>query len=435
LDRFPSSDEPGSRDQFDTFEGDFLAAGFLWRIRAGGVFGRFGDIIEYQQAHGREKRLEEETATMTKNKSPIRILVTGGHHDPALAVIEELKKRGDFEFDWIGHRFSLRGERTESVEFRTISKQGIPFHDLRTGKLYKTGLTEWLKIPLGFLQALFILLKIRPRLVVSFGGYLAAPVVLAAFVLGIPAVTHEQTVVFGWANRLISLFARRVFVFWESSLAYFPKSKTVLTGNPIRRAVFEEKTKRFRFRNPLPVVYVTGGKQGSHLINEAVRSALSQFLEKYNLIHQTGSSEVFQDYQKINLLKGQLPKKLRDRYIVQEYFGLDEIGAVYAAAALVVGRAGANTVTELAALGKPSILIPIPWVSRQEQFRNAQILAERGAALVLPEEQLAARPLLAAIDTVLEDLPRYRKAAGEARRLIDRRASAKIAEEIVHLLD
>lgn len=365
---------------------------------------------------------------------PVRVVVTGGHLDPALAVIEELKKRGDFEFHWVGHRSSLRGERVESVEFRTISKQGIPFHVLRTGKLYKTGLTEWWKVPGGFLQALLILLKVRPRLVISFGGYLAAPVVLAAFVLRIPAVTHEQTVVFGWANRFISLFARKVFISWESSRAYFPKSKTVLTGNPIRRAIFEKKTKRFRFRNSLPVIYVTGGKQGSHLINEAVRSALSQFLEKYNLIHQTGSSEIFQDYQKINLLKSQLPKKLRDRYIVQEYFGLDEIGAVYAAATLVVGRAGANTVTELAALGKPAILVPIPWVSRREQFRNAQLLAENGAALVLPEEELSAQALLAAIRTILRDLPKYQKAAAGLRRLVDRRAAAKIADEIVHHL-
>lgn len=372
---------------------------------------------------------------MTSNKSPVKILFTGGHHDPALAVMEELKKRGNFRLYWIGHRFSLRGEKTESVEFRTIAKQGIPFYDLQTGKIYKTGLGEWLKVPLGFLQSLFILSKIRPRLVVSFGGYLAAPVVLAAFLLGIPAVTHEQTVVFGWANRFISLFAKKVFVSWKSSLVYFPRRKSVLTGNPIRKAVFEEKTTRFRFRNPLPVIYVTGGKQGSHVINEAVRSALSKFLDKYNLIHQTGSSEIFQDYSKLTLLKSQLPRNLKERYIVQEYFGLEEIGSAYAAAALVVGRAGANTVTELAALGKPAILIPIPWVSRREQFRNAQILAENGAALVLAEEELSARSLLAAIDAMLKNLPKYRKAAAKLPHLVDRQASAKIADEIVRLIN
>lgn len=372
---------------------------------------------------------------MDHQRKSIRIVVTGGHQDPALAVIEELRERGSFEFYWIGHRFSLRREKTESVEFRTVAKQGIPFYDLHTGKLYNTGFTEWLKIPFGFFEAFFLLLKIRPRLILSFGGYLAAPVVLAAFVLRIPAVAHEQTVVFGWANRFVSIFAKKIFVSWKSSLAYFPEGKTVLTGNPVRREVFEERTKRFRFRNSLPVVYVTGGKQGAHVINEAVRSALSQFLEKYNLIHQTGSSEIFQDYQKLALLKSQLPKKLQSHYILQEYFGLDEIGAVYAAATLVVGRAGANTVTELAALGKPSVLIPIPWVSRQEQLLNAQILSKRGAALILSEEQLSSHSLLVAVESILKDLPHYQKVASEVGGIVDRSASAKIADEVIHLLD
>jgi len=348
--------------------------------------------------------------------------------------MEELGRRGRFQFHWIGHRFSMRGEKAESVEFRTISKLGIPFYELQTGKFYKAGWREWLRIPGGLLQALLILLRVRPRLVVSFGGYLAAPVVLAAFLLGIPSVTHEQTAIFGWANRFISLFARKVFLSWESSRAYFPKRKSVLTGNPIRQEIFERRTNRFRFREPLPVIYITGGKQGSHLINEVVRSSLSKFLEKYNLIHQTGSSATFQDYAKLTLLRSQLPKRLREHYIVQEYFGLEEIGAVYAAATLVVGRAGANTITELAALGKPAVLIPISWASRREQFRNAQILSEKGAAVVLSEEGLSARVLLAAIEAVLKDWNRYKKAAASLRSLVNRRAAAKIATEVLSLI-
>lgn len=365
----------------------------------------------------------------------VPIIITGGHHDPAVAVMEKLKERGNFKFYWIGHRYSLRGERTDSVEYKTITRLGIPFFELRTGKLYRSGISELIKIPLGLAHAFYLLWKIRPRLVVSFGGYLAAPVVLAAFILRTPVVTHEQTVVFGWANRLIALFAKRIFVSWKSSLKYFPSQKTVLTGNPIRQAVFEERTKRFRFRNDLPVVYVTGGKQGAHVINEAVRGVLSQFLERCNLIHQTGSSESFQDYQKLSLLKAQLPKRLRERYVIQEYFGLDEIGAVYASASVVIGRAGANTITELAALGKPAILIPIPWVSQQEQFRNAQILAEKGAALILEEEKLSSRALLRALEELLSQLPRYLRAARGTRRLVNLDASSRIAAEIIRLLD
>ena len=364
----------------------------------------------------------------------VSILITGGHHDPAVAVIGALRERGKFRFFWIGHRYSLSGERTESVEFKTITRLGIPFYHLRTGKIYRSSLWELWKLPLGFFHALYLLMRVRPRIVISFGGYLAAPVVLAAYFLRIPVVTHEQTVVFGWANRLISLFARRIFISWKSSAKYFPPRKTILTGNPVRSEVFEERTKRFRFRNSLPTVYVTGGKQGSHVINEAVRGSLSQFLENYNLIHQTGSSARFQDYQKLSILKDQLPSKLQNRYILQEYFGLEEIGAVYAGAGVVVGRAGANTVTELAALGKPAILIPIPWVSRREQFLNAQILAERGAAVVLEEEQLSSRLLLQTLKAVFQNIKGYQKAAEEAQIITNPRAAHRIADEIIRLL-
>jgi len=369
-----------------------------------------------------------------KREKPIPIVITGGHQDPAIAVMEALGERGNFQFFWIGHRYSLSGEITESVEFKTITRLGIPFFELQTGRLYRSSWRELIKLPWGFLHALYLLIRLRPRVVVSFGGYLAAPVVLASYFLRIPAVTHEQTVVFGWANRFISRFAQRIFVSWKSSLKYFPSRKTVLTGNPVRPEVFEERTKRFRFNNDRPVVYVTGGKQGSHIVNEAVRGVLSQFLENYNLIHQTGSSTRFQDYQKLSILKSQLPRKLQNRYILQEYFGLDEIGAVYRAAAVVIGRAGANTVTELAALGKPAILIPIPWVSRREQFRNAQILEEIGAAVVLEEEQLSSRSLKHNLDDIFANLRKYQKAAQESRRLINPRAASQIASEIIRLL-
>lgn len=365
---------------------------------------------------------------------PIRIVITGGHHTPALAVMEELGNRGNFEFHWIGHEVSLSGEATPSIEMRTIKKLGIPFYALRAGKFYRTDLLEWLKIPLGFSHAFFLLLKIRPRLIISFGGYLAGPVVLAGLFLGIPSVTHEQTVVVGWANKFIALLAKKVFVSWSQSVPNFPKGKVVLTGNPVRRSIFVEKTKRFRFRNDLPVIYITGGKQGSHLINEAVQGALSQFLKKYNLLHQTGSSQMFRDYQKLVLLRSQVSAGLRDRYIVQEYFGEDEIGSVYAAASLVVGRSGANTVTELAVLSKPAVLIPLSWVSHQEQMRNAQILARHGAAVVLPEERLSPKSLLQAVDHIASNFTRYHEAAAEVKKLANLNAATMIAEEIIKLL-
>ena len=362
-----------------------------------------------------------------RGENPVKIVVTGGHHTPALAVMAELKKRGNFQFHFIGH--------TTSVEKRTIERLKIPFYNLKTGKLYKSGVGELLKIPFGFFQALGLLLKIRPKLIISFGGYLAAPVVLAGFILRIPAVTHEQTVVSGWANRFSARLARKIFVSWEESLKFFHKEKTVLTGNPLREEIFNPVGKKISLGRDLPTVYLTGGKQGSHVLNEVVRTALSQFLEKYNFIHQTGSASVFQDYQKLILLKRQLPKLLQKRYIVQEYFGEEEIGAVLQAADVVVGRSGANTVSELAALGKPAVLVPIPWVSHNEQEENAKILADRGAALILSQKELSASRLLAALEEIFRNFEEFKTNAQKAKELIRPDAASRIASEILAMLD
>jgi UDP-N-acetylglucosamine--N-acetylmuramyl-(pentapeptide) pyrophosphoryl-undecaprenol N-acetylglucosamine transferase len=374
-------------------------------------------------------------ADNSPENKPIRVVVTGGHYTPALAVIEALGKRGNFEFRWVGHRYSFADRQKVSPEYRAVTKIGIPFHDLRAGKLYGIhSLKKLIEVPMGVFYALHLLLKIRPRLIISFGGYLAAPVVLAGFFLRIPAVTHEQTAVSGWANRFIGRLAKKVFISWKQSAQFFPSGKVVLTGNPLREAIFKTGGKHFHFPDRLTTVYVTGGKQGAHVINETVRNSLSEILERYNLIHQIGDASEYRDYQRIMMLKGQLPSRLRRRYVARAYFGEDEIGAVYKAADIVVGRAGANTVTEVAALGKPAILIPIPWVSHDEQTKNAQLLEKLGSAIIIPQEKLSPDSLLGALKKIAGGLERYRRKAEEAREFVDLSAADKIAEEVMLLL-
>jgi len=170
------------------------------------------------------------------------------------------------------------------------------------------------------------------------------------------------------------------------------------------------------------------------VINEAVRASLSEFLKRYNVIHQTGSSEKFQDYQKIMLLKGQLSIELTRRYVIQEYFGEEEIGPVFKAADLVVSRSGANIVTELAALGKPAVLIPIPWASHNEQMENAKMLKRAGLAEIIPQDELSSERLLQELEKMAKDLERYRKGGKEAKKLVDLSAADKIADEVLKLL-
>ena len=370
-----------------------------------------------------------------------KIVFIGGHHTPALAVLDSLRRKHQtpntkHQIHWVGHKYSMWGDKNVSAEYQEVTKRGIPFYDLKAGKLYKTfHPLKLIRLPFGFLQAAYYLLKIRPDLIVSFGGYLAPPVVIAGWLLGIPSVTHEQTVIGGWANKLVARFAKKIFVSWEESLKHFPEEKTIVTGNPLRRSIFEVKNPLSPLFSPLnPTLYITGGKQGSHVINEAVKGALPELLKKYNVIHQCGRSTVYDDYQELSSDGGELSSDLRSRYILRDYITEEEIGAVFAAADVVISRAGANIVCELAALGKPAILIPIPWVSHNEQHKNAQILVDAGSAVILEEKDLSAESILLCSDELFANLEKFKKGGKRAQKLIRLDAAEKIAEEIVRAL-
>ncbi len=380
----------------------------------------------------------------------VKLIFVGGHHTPALAVLDALVTSYQLPvtgFRWIGHRFSMWGDKNVSAEYQEVTRRGIPFYDLKAGKLYKTfHPLKLIRLPFGFLQAFYYLVVTRPQLIVSFGGYLAPPVVMAGWLLRIPSVTHEQTVEGGWANRLVSKFAKKVFVSWEDSLKYFPRGKTIVTGNPLRRAVLDQiRNPKFEIRNKFKIlnpkfktIYVTGGKQGSHVLNVAAGHALPELLKKYNIIHQCGRSTVYDDYETLSaILSTQypLPNTLNPgQYLLKDYFTEDEIGSVFAACDVVISRAGANIVYELAALGKPALLIPIPWVSHDEQMKNAQILVDAGSAVILEEKDLTPATLILRSNRVLENLEKFRAGGKQAQKLVRLDAADNIAKEISECL-
>ena len=385
-----------------------------------------------------------------------KIVFVGGHHTPALAVVDALARK--CQIFWIGHKYSMWGDKNVSAECQEVTRRGIPFYDLKAGKLYKTfHPRKLIRLPFGFLQAFYYLLKIRPQLIVSFGGYLSPPVVIAGWLMGIPSVTHEQSASGGWANRLVAKFAKKIFVSWEESLKYFPKEKTTVTGNPLRKEIFvsrhsdpersegeesltnvrqpETSSEILRYtQDDRRTIYITGGKQGSHVLNVAVGHALPELLKKYNIIHQCGRSSVFDDRQELSSGKEELNSDLRSRYILQDYFTEEEIGPVFAAADVVISRAGANIVYELAALGKPAILIPIPWVSHDEQHKNAEVLANAGSALILEEKDLTSESLTVRTDELFANLEKFKEGGQRAQKFICLDAADRIAEEIAKIL-
>jgi len=363
-----------------------------------------------------------------------KVVITGGHLTPALAVAEELKKRG-WEIIFFGRKYAAEGVKTPSVESEIVPKIGIPFYPLAAGRIQRR-FTRWtipaiLRIPLGFIQAILYLRKIRPDAVLSFGGYVSAPVVFAGWLMRIPVVTHEQTTVKGLATKFNSLFAKKIAVSWKTNLGDFPPQKVVFTGNPIRKDIFKFNKKiwqELNFEKKLPLVFITGGNQGSYTINMAVGEIIPQLVKIANVFHQCGHLNAFADFERLKDIRNKLPEKLKSRYQVKKYLSGEEMGTLLYKADLVVSRAGANTVAELAALGKPCILIPLPWLYQNEQENNARMLEKVGIAEVLLQKDLSGKNLLRLIKKMLDNLSSYQKNAIKAKKLVCLKAAEKIAD-------
>ncbi len=353
---------------------------------------------------------------------PLRLAITGGgtggHVSPAVAVIEALREQvpGDsLDLLYLGSR--------EGAEARIIPLMGVGYKAVSTGKLRRyfslQNVADTARVPMGTAQALYHLSRFRPKALLATGGYVSVPVVMAAAILKIPTLVHEQTGALGLANRLNARVATKIALSVPGSERGLPRGNWVLTGNPVRRAVLGgDETiaaRRFRFDTALPTTYITGGAQGSHAINTAVESALPGLLKATQIIHQCGDSAGTRaDYESLSRRMIELPATLGARYRLLPYIG-QEIGEVYALADLVVGRAGAGTVNELTTLGKPSILIPLPRAAGDEQRHNARRLESTGGAVVIEEEELKPGRLVEEVTALLSNPTRLQSMAAAAR--------------------
>lgn len=362
----------------------------------------------------------------------MKILITGGHLTPALAVIEKLKVGNEILF--IGRKHPLEGERAVSFEYQTIRKMGLPFYSLITGRLQRKWtrhtLFSLLKFPVGFFQSLWWVFKFKPEVILSFGGYVSLPVVLAGFILRVPVVIHEQTSGAGLANKMASFFAAKILISWEDSKRFFPTEKTILTGNPIRKEIFAKvRSSEFEVRGSdknLPLIYITGGSLGSHVINLTIEKIIKKLLEDFIVIHQTGDSKEYGDFDRLGKLKNHLTAKLKKRYFLKKHIQSFDVGGVLNRADLVVGRAGANTVTELLYLEKKAILIPLPFSQGDEQARNASLLKQKKLGEVIMQGELTSGRLYKRIKYMMG------KKIKKTRQLEKTDAAEKIMEVILN---
>ncbi|WP_219514935.1 UDP-N-acetylglucosamine--N-acetylmuramyl-(pentapeptide) pyrophosphoryl-undecaprenol N-acetylglucosamine transferase [Nonomuraea ceibae] len=365
----------------------------------------------------------------------LRLLITGGgtggHTYPALTTLAALRRHQvPHDVLWVGTAGGL--------EARLTAEHGIPFKAITTGKLRRrpnlrelgTNVADVFRIPVGVFQAIGHAARYLPDVVLSTGGYVAVPIGVAAKLIRRPLVMHEQTTVVGLANRILSRLATRIALSHESSLDYLPasaRSKAVVTGNPVRPELLQGNRAAaydlFGLTFEVPLIYVTGGAQGSKQINTLIAELLPRLLPHAQVVHQCGPAWIEQ------MRAVELPPALADRYHPVPYVG-SELPDLYAAADVVIARSGAGTVSELTAIGKPSVLIPLIPTGGDEQRKNAAYLMSSGAGRALLEPHPTADDLLAELMPLLTD-PELRAAMGEAARKLGRVDAADVLADLL----
>lgn len=322
----------------------------------------------------------------------MKILISGGHLTPALAFIDFVQAHhSQDEIAFVGRKFSQAGNLQTANEQTEITKRHLPFYFLDSPKL-QHGLKHNLSLIKDFYsainQAKSLIDQIQPDVMLSFGGYVALPLAIAAHFKKIPVVTHEQTMTLGIANRLIGLLAQKI------ALSYEPKKltpKTIVTGNPLRPNLLKSAPKPswFATTDNLPILYITGGNQGSHFINNLVAINLPILLSNFIVIHSTGKAHLkHHDYQDLVAKKSKLSPVLQQRYCVREWVDEIELAWILNHANLAISRSGANSVQELGFFVIPTLFIPLPIARLNEQFKSAEKLAKAGAAIMLDQANL-----------------------------------------------
>ncbi len=339
----------------------------------------------------------------------MKILISGGHLTPALAFIEYIKnKHSADEVVFIGRLFSKKDEQQISQEKTEVEKQGVKFIPFNSVKLSKNTMVAKLKsIPVLFFRIIIttgILAKEKPDVFVSFGGYLAIPIAIASWIMRVPIVTHEQTRTAGIANTIIAKFANKIAISYTESKENFPKSRTHLTGNLIRQSVLQNNKTLPNWikKKPIkPIMYITGGSQGSEIINRTVSLILKPLLKNWFVVHQCGKPTNTTNYLKeLKLVKKQLSQANQENYEIREWVSEAELSWIYSNAKGVISRAGANTIEEIALSGIPAILIPLPFSHNDEQLRNAQALSNNKQAILLEQKNLTPEVLLEATQLI-----------------------------------
>jgi UDP-N-acetylglucosamine--N-acetylmuramyl-(pentapeptide) pyrophosphoryl-undecaprenol N-acetylglucosamine transferase len=341
---------------------------------------------------------------------------TGGHLFPGLATAEMLARRRPCRLTFIG---SSRG-----IETRVVPKRGYPLRTLPVRALRGQGAlgvaSAVLRLPASVVSAWRILGDVDPDLLIGVGGYASAPTVVAGWSRRIPTVLLEQNAHPGLTNRILARFADRVCVAFPESTAYFPRAKTLETGNPVRPPAALPRNEGGAFS-----ILVFGGSAGAHRLNEVGVEAVARLGGvPLKVVHQTGEADV---------------QSVRSRYAAHGITAdvrafIDDMSAAYGEADLVVCRAGATTLAELTALGKPAVLVPYPFAADDHQRKNAESLVKRGAAMMVLDRDLDPARLAQAICSLRDEPVRLAAMAAAAKALGKPDAAENVVDVCLELV-
>jgi len=348
---------------------------------------------------------------------------TGGHLFPGIAIAEEFLRRDDkAQIIFIGTKKGIEGKLLGQLgyELRTIEIEGVK------GRGLKAMVRSAYQVPQSMWQSRRVLKQFNPHIVIGVGGYASGPAVLTAHFMGIPTAIAEQNALPGITNRILGKFVKVIFVTYAQTQTWFPKRKVIISGDPVRAAFvagrYVEKGKKDFWQ-----LLVFGGSQGAVTINKAMINMLSQLQKmknKIRVMHQTGTKQlekVRQAYEKFGIKAKVMP------------FIVDMAGA-YAAADLIVCRAGATSLAEITASGKAAILIPYPWAANDHQTKNAQAMADAGAAVVINESELTSGKLFGVLENLLSDEKKLKKLEKNSARLGNINAAANIVDACIKLM-
>lgn len=323
-----------------------------------------------------------------------RIVFTGGgtagHVTPNLSLIAALTEEG-WHVDYIGSK--------ESIEQVMIEAIKVPFYSISSGKLRRyfswENFLDPIRVLRGIVQAYGLLKKLQTNIVFSKGGFVAFPVVVAAWLRGIPIIAHESDLVPGLANRLSFPFINKICLTFEPAAAHFKKTgQTIVTGTPIRESLFQGSVEKglalCGFNSTKPCILIIGGSLGASKLNEVVREALPVLTKEYQIMHVCGKGKSDSNFNRLN-------------YYQFDYVN-EELAHLFAAADLVISRAGANSLYEILALQKAHVLVPLSAkVSRGDQIQNAQFFEGLQISVLVDNDTLSVDSLLNGIHSAMQD--------------------------------